>query len=223
MENKYTVTRKTIAGDWPAIVVLAALLITAVVVYPHLPELVPSHWNFRGEVDGYSNQFWGAFALPLLAAGIYLGMLFIPYIDPKRHNYALFAPAYRALRLGLVLLIAVLYGLSLIAALGGPANLVNRAVPAAVGALFVVIGNYLPQARFNYFVGIRTPWTLANEEVWRRTHRFSGLLFVFAGLLMIVAAFLPAPVNGILGLGAVIAATVLSMLYSYLAFRRVAG
>ncbi|MDN5347954.1 MAG: hypothetical protein PWP65_1518 [Clostridia bacterium] len=221
MENKYRVNKEMVAGDWPALVILAAMFAAGIALYPHLPELVPAHWNLRGEVDNYFNRFWGAFALPLLAAGIYLAMLFAPYIDPKRENYPRFAFAYRVVRLGLVLFLAVLYATVLAVAMGGPADLVNRVTPLAMGALFILIGNYLPQARFNYFFGVRTPWTLANEEVWRRTHRFSGYAFILAGLMFITAAFLPPPVNFVVGIAGPLAATVASIAYSYVAFRRV--
>lgn len=218
--NNYRVSRETVARDWPALLVLAAMFAAGIILYPHLPEMVPAHWNLRGEVDNYFNRFWGAFALPLVGGGIYLGMLFVPYLDPKRENYPRFAPAYRAVRLGLVLFMGVLYAATLVVALGGPAILVGRVVPLALGLLFILIGSCLPQVRFNYFFGVRTPWTLASEEVWRRTHRFSGPAFVLAGLVLVAAAFLPPPANFILGLAGAAAAVVSSVVYSYLAFRR---
>ncbi|MDI6906616.1 MAG: SdpI family protein [Thermoanaerobacterales bacterium] len=223
MSNEYRVEARMVKGDWPALVTLLALFIAGAVLYPRLPESVPAHWNLQGEVDRYLSRFWGAFALPILAAVCYLGMLFVPYIDPKRENYARFPAAYRAMRIGLVLVLGVLQALILSAGLGGPANLVPRAVQLVIGGLFVVIGNYLPQARYNYFFGIRTPWTLADEGVWRRTHRFAGVLFVLAGLAMAAAAFLRAPANGIIALGAIVGAAAGSTLYSFLAFRRVRG
>ncbi|MGQ9533210.1 MAG: SdpI family protein [Desulfotomaculales bacterium] len=216
----YRVDRTLVVRDWPALAVLAAMLAAGVVLYPHLPDLVPAHWNIRGEVDNYFSRFWGAFALPLLAAGMYLAMLFLPYVDPRRDSYVRFEGAYRAVRAGLVLFLAALQAVIVAVALGGPPDLVPRVVPAALGLLMLVIGNYLPQARFNYFFGVRTPWTLASEEVWRRTHRFSGPAFVLGGLAALAAAFLPAPANFAVGMGGIGAATLASVVYSYLAFRR---
>lgn len=221
MKTGYHVDKETLARDWPALVVLAAMFVAGIILYPHLPELVPAHWNFRGEVDNYFNRFWGAFAPTLMGSGIYLLMLFAPYLDPKRENYPRFSKAYWVVRLGLVLFMGVIYATTLVAALGGPANLVSRVVPLAVGLLLILIGNYLPQARFNYFFGVRTPWTLANEEVWRRTHRFSGYAFILAGLMFIAAAFLPPPANFILGLAGPAIAVAGTIVYSYLAFRQV--
>ncbi|MBC7324190.1 MAG: SdpI family protein [Moorella sp. (in: Bacteria)] len=221
MENRYRVNVKMIARDWPALLALGAMLAAGIILYPYLPDLVPAHWNVRGEVDNYFNRFWGAFALPLMTGGIYLLMLFIPYLDPKRENYPRFDRAYRAVRLGLVIFMAALYATTLVVALGGPAALVARFVPLAVGLLFILIGNYLPQARHNYFFGVRTPWTLASEEVWRRTHRFSGYAFILAGIVFIIAAFLPPPANFVLAMAGLIIAAIVSVVYSYLAFRRV--
>jgi len=219
-EGRYRVDRTLVVRDWPALAVLAAMLAAGVVCYPHLPDMVPAHWNIRGEVDNYFSRFWGAFALPLLAAGVYLAMLFAPYIDPRRDSYVRFEGAYRAVRLGLVFFLAVLHAVILAVALGGPPELVPRVVPATLGLLMLVIGNYLPQARFNYFFGVRTPWTLASEEVWRRTHRFSGPAFVLGGLAALAAAFLPPPANFAVGMGGIGAAALASVVYSYLAFRR---
>ncbi|MGB9825797.1 MAG: DUF1648 domain-containing protein, partial [Desulfofundulus sp.] len=108
MGNNYRVDREMVARDWPALVLLLLMFAAGAVTYPHLPAQVPAHWNLRGEVDSYFSRFWGAFALPLLAAGIYLGMLFSPCLDPKRNNYLRFLEAYRAVRIGLVLFLAVL-------------------------------------------------------------------------------------------------------------------
>ncbi|GEA14036.1 hypothetical protein E308F_02760 [Moorella sp. E308F] len=223
MKNKYRVTGGTLARDWPALVVLMAMFVAGILLYPRLPDLVPAHWNFRGEVDNYFNRFWGAFALPLMTGGIYLLLLFVPYLDPKRENYPRFDRAYQMVRLGLVFFMGVIYTTILVVALGGPANLVGRVVPLAVGLLFILIGNYLPQARHNYFFGVRTPWTLASEEVWRRTHRFSGYAFIVAGFMFIVAAFLPPPANFILGMAGPATAVIGTIVYSYLVFRRVSA
>jgi uncharacterized membrane protein len=221
MENRYRVTKKMLARDWPALLILAVMFIAGLLLYPRLPDLVPAHWNIRGEVDNYFNRFWGAFALPLMTGGIYLLLLFVPYLDPKRENYPRFAKAYQMVRLGMVLFMGIIYASTLVVALGGPADLVARIVPLAVGLLFILIGNYLPQARHNYFFGVRTPWTLANEEVWRRTHRFSGYAFILGGIAFIIAAFLPPPVNFILAMACILIAVSSTIVYSYLAFRRV--
>ncbi|MBO8128677.1 MAG: SdpI family protein [Peptococcaceae bacterium] len=205
--------------DWPLILILLGLLVAAFVVYPQLPERVPMHWNAGGEVDRYGSRFTGAFAIPLLTIGIYIGMLVFPLMDPRRANYANFSTAYRAIRTGLVLFLAVLYGIVTTNALGYEVN-VARVVPITLGLLFILIGNFLTQVRHNYFVGIRTPWTLASEEVWRKTHRVGGFAFVLAGIISILAAFLPAPANFWVVIGSLIGAAAITTIYSAIIYFR---
>lgn len=93
--------------DWPAILLVLASLVAGVLVYPYLPDQVPSHWNIKGEVDGYSSRLWGAYGIPLLNAGIYLLMLITPRIDPRRNNYAKFAGTYRILKIMMICFLPV--------------------------------------------------------------------------------------------------------------------
>jgi len=206
--------------DWPLIIILFGLLVAAFIIYPHLPERVPMHWNASGEVDRYGSRFAGAFAIPLLTIGIYAGMLLLPLIDPRRANYARFLNAYRAVRTGLVLFLTLLYGVTIAITLGYEIN-ISRVVPIALGVLFIVIGNFLTQVRHNYFMGIKTPWTLASEEVWRKTHRVGGFLFVAAGIVSILAAFLSAPVNFWLAIGSLLGAALITTIYSALIYKRI--
>lgn len=183
----YALTWEALKPDWPVWVVLAGLLAAAVILYPLLPERVPVHWNWRGEVDRYGSRFEGAFTAPLLALGIYALMLVAPLIDPRRENYARFAGAYRLLRWVFVLFMAGIYVVWMAAALGYRVD-IGFAVKTALGLLFIAIGNVLGQVRFNYFVGVRTPWTLADEAVWRRTHRLAAKVWVLGGLVCLVLA-----------------------------------
>jgi uncharacterized membrane protein len=200
------------------LLIVAALALGAV-VYPQLPERVASHWNYRGEVDGYSSRCWGAFGIPLLTAGIYLGMLLLPLIDPRRQNYEKFAGAYRVIKAVMVIFMTVIHLVVVLNALGFKVP-VDKVVIAGVSLLILVIGNYMGQFRHNYFVGIKTPWTLASEEVWRKTHRLGGRLWVAAGILGLAGAILGGPVGGLVLAIALIIAAIFPIVYSYLEFRR---
>lgn len=178
----YRVDWQEARRDWPAWLVLLGAFVASAVLYPRLPEQIPIHWNLEGQVDDYAGRFWGAFGLPLLNVGIYLLLLFLPLIDPKRANYARFIGFYRGFRVLMVLFMAGMHGVTLYAALGKPVD-VSFLVTLGVSVLFIYMGNSLGRVRHNYFVGIKTPWTLASEEVWRRTHRLGGKLFIVAGLL----------------------------------------
>lgn len=221
MKDQYKVNRDMIMKDWALVLLIIFLFILGLVLYPRLPEKVPSHWNFKGEVDRYSSRFWGAFGIPIMIALMYLGLLYIPYIDPKRENYLKFEGTYRIIRIFIVVIFASLQIVLLTVTLSGRNYLVSKLVPGLIGIMLIIIGNYLPRIKYNWFVGIRTPWTLSNEEVWKRTHRVSGYLFVIGGILMFLAVFLSPPVNITIGLGGVISVSLLSIVYSYYLFKRI--
>ncbi|MFZ5644310.1 MAG: SdpI family protein [Bacillota bacterium] len=205
--------------DWMSVIIIAAMLITGVVLYSHLPERVPSHWNIHGEIDGYSSRFWGAFGIPFLTAGIYILMSVLPAIDPRKENYARFRGAYRAFKLVLTAFFAMLYTVILMNAMGYNVP-VDRFVVTGVGLLFMVLGNFMGQLKHNYFVGIRTPWTLASEEVWKKTHRLSSRVWVVSGLIIAVTGLTLGGEKGIaLFVAAILLAVIVPAAYSYILFR----
>jgi len=209
-----------IKGDWITLLLVLASLAAGVAAYPQLPDLVPSHWNIKGQVDGYSSRFWGAFGIPLMLAGIYLLMLLMPRIDPKRANYSRFGGAYRTLKLAIALFFVWLYGTVLASAMGFRLP-VDKMVITAVGILFMVIGNFMGQFRHNYFVGIRTPWTLANEEVWQKTHRLAARIWVAAGLAMAAAGLALGGQRGLVVIIlAIVAAALVPIVYAYALHRK---
>ncbi|MBZ4687378.1 MAG: hypothetical protein PWQ96_205 [Clostridia bacterium] len=193
-------------------------LVVGMLVYSHLPDRVPTHWNIRGEVDGYSGRFFGAFGLPLITLGVYILMVFLPRIDPQRTNYSKFPRAYNVVMVGLVLFFLSLYTITLLAAFNYPID-VGRFVRIAIGILFVAMGNYMTQIRHNYFFGIKTPWTLASETVWRKTHRLGGILYVGAGILILSSILTSDKVGFVITIGSVIAVIIISTIYSYLIFK----
>lgn len=206
-------------SEWPLFLLILGSLVAGVVLYPQMPEVVPSHWNIKGEVNGYSSRFWGTFGIPLMTAGIYAMMLALPSIDPRKENYQKFAGVYRIFKAVLVIFMTGIYLIMILSALGYPIP-VNRVMPAAVSLLFVVLGNFMGQIRPNYFVGIKVPWTLANEQVWQKTHRLAGKLWVAAGLIGLVAALIGDATGGVVLGVALGVATVIPIVYSYLEFRR---
>ncbi|NLN17082.1 MAG: SdpI family protein [Firmicutes bacterium] len=199
------------------ILILAAFVVGAL-LYPQLPAKVPYHWNIRGEVDGYANPFWGAFGLPLLALGVYILMGLLPRIDPKRENYPRFRGAYRLIRSSIISFLLLMQALILMVSVGREVN-VSLIIQLGVSLLFILLGTTMPKLAFNYFVGIRTPWTLADEEVWRKTHELSGKLWIGAGFGGLLSALLPPPANFIGFMAFLIGASLASIVYSYLAYR----
>lgn len=221
MKNQYRVDKETISKEWGLIILILFLFILGTILYPKLPDKVPSHWNVKGEVDQYSSRFWGAFGIPMMISLIYLGLLYMPYIDPKRQNYVKFESTYRLIRFLFVIVFAVLQIILLTVIISGRDYLVSKLIPSLIGIMFIIMGNYLPRVKHNWFVGIKTPWTLSNEEVWKRTHRFSGYLFVIGGLIMFLAGFLPSPLNFIIGIGGISSVGIISIIYSFFVFRKI--
>ena len=199
--------------------ILAAVLIS-VVLYPRLPETLPSHWNLRGQADGFVHKPFGPFLGPTLMAGMLLLFIALPAISPRGFRFETFRPVWAVLEGSILGLLFLIHALALMQGMGKPVD-VNRGVAAGVGLLLVVLGNFMGKVTRNFFVGIRTPWTLASEEVWLRTHRFGGRLFVLAGLVLLVAAFLGG--GWLVAVIAIGLASVLSVVYSYLVYRRVEG
>lgn len=218
-DKQSAVSSEEIRRDWPLWLLMAGLFVATIILYPQLPAEIPNHWNLRGEIDGYMVKPWGAFLLPLVAVGMYLLLLVIPAIDPRRENYARFAGTYRLFRWLFVLFMGVMHVIVLSVSLGYTVSM-NRLMLLAMGLLFGLIGNSLGKVKHNYFVGIRTPWTLANEEVWRVTHRLAGKLWTAAGAITVIAAFLPTWLGFTVGIGALLVSTIWSTVYSYLAWRR---
>jgi Predicted integral membrane protein len=215
----YNLQWKNVRRDWPLWILMAGLLITAVWVYPHLPDQVPRHWNLRGEPNAYFSRTYGAFFPPLMVVGLYLLMLFMPIIDPKRDNYRRFTPAYTFLRWTMVLLISAIYISTILTALGYPVN-EGLLVRALLAVLFIIIGNFMGQFRHNYFVGIKTPWTLANEDVWQQTHRLGSKIWVIGGLVCLAVSVSNSDWAAILYFVSLILMTIIPIVYSYIIFRK---
>jgi uncharacterized membrane protein len=197
---------------------IAMMFAAALIMWPTAPSDIPVHWNASGEVDRYGGKFEGLLLLPLMALGIYLLMRYLPNIDPGRINYARFGGAYTAIRAGVLLLMAGIYGMVIAWVLKAPIDM-SRAVPLAVGALFVLFGSVLGQVQPNWFVGIRTPWTLSSTESWARTHRLGGWLFIALGVLFAVTGLFKLGSFGFVVIGASIAVVAVLMAYSYFVWK----
>lgn len=173
------------------IVTLFPILI-GLLLWNRLPEQLPNHWNINGQIDGWMPKAYSVFLLPCLLALGQLVLSFVTFADPKRRNI------HRKPLLVVLWIIPVL-SFFLNSAVYLIALGVRCDVPALIltliGVLFIFIGNYLPKLRQNYTVGIKLPWTLADEDNWARTHRLGGKLFVACGLLTLVIA----AISGLIG------------------------
>jgi uncharacterized membrane protein len=198
---------------------IAAMFVVAAVAWANVPDRIPVHWNLQGQVDGYGGRFIGLLLLPLVTLGLYGLLLFLPRLDPGYANYRAFAGAYNLIRISLVVFMAALYGVTVLAALGQPVD-VGTLVTLGVGGLLVVLGNVMGKIRPNWFVGVRTPWTLSSKLSWNKTHRLAGWVLIALGPLVALSGVLRS--NGFLIATVVIGGVSLAWLfiYSYLVYRR---
>jgi uncharacterized membrane protein len=204
---------------WLGLILVAVALALSIWAYPRLPESVPTHWNLRGEADGYSSRLVAVLGVP--AGLLVLLVLFqiLPRIDPRGANYAKFQDTYWLLVHGVLGLVLALHVLVLAIGLGAGVN-VNRAIAVGGGLLLMLVGNYLGRVEPNWFLGVRTPWTLSSATVWRKTHRTAAWLFVAGGLVLVVVG-LARPVNQMPLLAATAAVVVgIPIVQSYVLWRR---
>lgn len=201
----------------PAVLILATLAFS-IAVFGRLPERVPIHWNVTGEVDRYGSRRMGAFLIPVLSLAIWGVLRAVPFLDPRRMNIEKFRDTYDVVIIVVVAMLAGIHFLTLGAALGWPIP-IARYVPVAVGAMLVILGNLLPRFRSNFFLGIRTPWTLSSDRVWERTHRFGGYVMAVAGVLVAASGFVRSSAFAGIILGVVFAMAFLIIGYSYFAWR----
>lgn len=201
-----------------SLVLIAAAVLAGLLLWNRLPDPMPSHWNAAGEIDGYMSKFWGVFLVPIITIVLVPLFLVIPHIDPLKANIARFRGIFNWFIVGFVAYMLYVYALTLFAALGTPFNMTAMLLPV-VGLLFIGIGFMMTQAKRNFFIGIRTPWTLSSETVWDETHKLGSKLFMLAGALTIVAAFLGE--NGVwLILAAIFIAAFVPIIYSFILWRR---
>jgi uncharacterized membrane protein len=201
------------------LVIIAAMLVAAAVLYPSLPSPIPTHWGISGAADAFSPKSFGSvFFEPLLALGVYVLLIVVPFLDPKRRSLKLSFHAYNILIDAVVGLQAVVFAASMIAAYNNGFD-VAKVVLIAVGLLFAVIGNYVTTVKQNWTFGVRVSWTLSDEVVWRKTNRLGGYLFVVAGAITIACAFLPGPWAFGLMLSAILGIVAVTYVYSYLLYR----
>ncbi|MEO8354933.1 MAG: SdpI family protein [Chloroflexota bacterium] len=202
------------------LLMILAATIVGVALWNQLPDPMASHWNVNDQVDGYMSKFWGVFMLPLITLGMWLLFIIIPNIDPLKANIAQFRGIFNLFITLIVAFMIYIHILSLRWNLGYTDFGMSRAMLPAMGILFIFIGYLFRSAKRNFFVGIRTPWTLSSDRVWDETHRLGSVLFMISGVLALVGAlfggttafwFLFVPIMG---------STLITLVYSYVLYQR---
>lgn len=175
---------------WFGLLVALAAVAATWYAWDQLPPHMATHWDASGHVNGYSSRAFGAFFAPGLIVGLTLLFQVLPSLDPRKANYAKFADTYWLLANCVLLFVGVVHVMVLLNGMGQPVAM-TRVVPLGLGILFIALGNVLPRVEPNWFVGIRTPWTLSSDTVWRKTHRTGGWTFFLGGCALIIEGVTP--------------------------------
>jgi len=201
-------------------VVLIITWIAAFFYYPKLPEMIPTHWNIDGQIDDYTAKPWGVYLVPIVSTVMSLLLLILPKISPKGFRLDSALRVYYMITLIMALFLFGIMLLMFNAALDQSFDM-NVWLLAGIGGLMIIIGNFLSKVPKNFFLGIRTPWTLSSDEVWYKTHRFGAWVFILSGLAIIIAAFTGASTSLILVLIGIMA--IVPILYSLYVYKKLEG
>jgi uncharacterized membrane protein len=196
---------------------IAGVLLLTAIAYPHLPNTVPMHWDAHGNVNG-----WGAkWMLLVIDPGVMLAILLIfsalPWLSPKQFEVNSFRATYLYIMVAAQAMLVYIHVLILAASLSWVFD-VSRAVEGGACLLIALMGNVMGKVRRNFFVGIRTPWTIANEQVWNATHRFAARTFFAGGLLGLLAVIVGAPFW--LPITAILIAALAPVIYSLVFYKQ---
>lgn len=199
-----------------AILMWVVAIALSVLAYPLLPEQLPIHWGPSGEVDGYSSKALGAMFLPGMMVLVFFLTRVVPKFDSKKKNYPRLLGSLNVIMLATLALLLVVHVVVIGTGLGYDISM-PVVMTVTLGALYVVMGNVMPRFKHNYSMGIRTPWTLASEPVWAKSHAVGGKVFFFGGFLLMACALLPGsfmmPVTIVVLLGIPLSTVIISYYY----------
>ena len=167
------------------IVLLVLFFLVGIIAYPYLPARIATHWNESGYGDSYSTKNIGIFGLPVIALALYLLFMLLPKIDPLKKNIKKFMTYYEYFIFVFIIFLFYVYILAIIWNMKLRFDF-NLALVPALGLLFIFIGSVLPKLKRNWFIGIRTPWTMSDDIVWENTHKLGSKLFMITGIIIMI-------------------------------------
>ena len=201
-------------------ILIVAAILAGLLLWSQLPEQMASHWNVNDQVDGYISKFWGVFLMPLVTLGMLVLFLVVPSIDPLKANIAQFREAFNLFIVLIIGFMLYVHSLTLAWSLGYQDFKMSMAMLPFMGVLFIAIGSMLRKAKRNFFIGIRTPWTLSSDYVWDETHRLGATLFMASGVLAVIGGFLGGMLAFWFLFVPLIGSTLFLLVYSYVLYRR---
>ncbi len=201
------------------VILIAMAVLAGVLLWNQLPEQMASHWNANDEVDGYISKFWGVFLMPLITLGMFGLFIALPNMDPLKANIASFRGAFNLFIVIITVFMLYIHGLTLAWSLGYQGFKISAAMLPFLGILFMYIGYLLKQAKRNFFIGIRTPWTLSSDSVWDKTHQLGSVLFIVSGALAFVGSFFGGMTAFFMLFVPLMGSTLALVTYSYILYR----
>lgn len=211
--------KTTIKKELSLIIIVLLPFVYLALIWNQLPEKVPLHWNIQGEVDRYGSKGELVLIPILLPLLIYVIFLVIPKIDPK-NKLKNMESKYQSIKFLLTIFMSIL-ALFIIYSVKNQALINPNYFILAIGVLFIILGNYFKTIKPNYFLGIRTPWTLESEIVWKETHRMAGIMWFIGGLIIVCSSLiLNKQTNLIVFLIVTGVITLIPIIYSYLQFNK---
>ncbi len=203
-----------------ALILVVIAVVIGLALWNQLPDPMASHWNVNNQVDGFMPKFWGAFLMPLITLGMLGLFILLPNMDPLKANIAQFRGSFNSFILLIVLFMLYMHGLTLAWNLGFQNFKMSSAMLPFLGVLFIFIGALLRKAKRNFFIGIRTPWTLSSDSVWDKTHQLGGILFSLSGVLAIFGSVFGGQAALWLLLVPLFASMLALFVYSYVLYRQ---
>lgn len=200
------------------LVLIILALLAGALLWNRLPDQMASHWNANDQVDGTMPRFWGVSLMPLVTLGMFALFLILPAIDPLKANIAKFRGSFNLFIVLLVVFMLYIHMLTLVWSLGYQNFRMSAAMLPFMGILFIFIGTMLRQAKRNFFIGIRMPWTLSSDSVWDKTHRLGSVLFMLSGGFAFIGAFFGGTTAFLLMFIPIIGSTLVLVVYSYLLY-----
>lgn len=193
-------------------------VVGALVLYNQLPETMATHFGINNEVNGTMSR--GMLIIMLIFLGLIPVIIRVArFVDPKKANYEQFSKAFEVTRVGVTILLTMVGWMIIAYNLGIHVDM-GRVTICILGLFFAIMGNYMTQVKHNYMFGIRTPWTLANEEIWRKTHRLAGPLMMLGGVISVISSFFNGSAAVIVFLMVVVIASIVPVFYSYMLYTR---
>jgi len=202
------------------LVLIIGATIAGVLLWNQLPDQMASHWDVNDQVNGYMSKFWGVYMMPLITIVLFLLFLLIPNIDPLKANIAEFRGTFNLFIAFIIGFMVYIHALTLRWNLGYTNLGIGKAMLPAMGILFFIIGSMLRKAKRNWFIGIRTPWTLSSDNVWDKTHQLGATLFMISGAIAVVGGFFGGVVAFWSIMIPVLGTTIFLVVYSYVLYQR---